>query len=200
MSSNILTAKVKITGVRPIMWHKFGPESLPLEKQEKVGVPGNNPEEWKKIFLATKEGELYVRGDYIFSCLRDAARYTKKGRGSIQKFVAATLQVVEDRVLFGRFIPDWNSGPPDELTADPDEPVYLDIRGVRNPSTKERNVRYRVTCPAGWQCEFSLMWDVTIVSRDQMQAVCIDAGKLVGLADGRSIGFGRFEIDSFEIE
>ena len=31
-----------------------------------------------------------------------------------------------------------------------------------------------------------------------MRAVLNDAGTLVGIADGRSIGFGRFEIVRFE--
>jgi hypothetical protein len=36
-----------------------------------------------------------------------------------------------------------------------------------------------------------LLFDKTIVSRSEMEAVVIDAGKLVGLADGRSLGFER---------
>jgi hypothetical protein len=42
-----------------------------------------------------------------------------------------------------------------------------------------------------------LQWDKTIVSRGEMEAVCRDAGKLVGLGDGRSIGFGRFQVLDF---
>lgn len=197
--SNILTATVSIRGTRPILWHKFGPESLPLEKQERAGVAGNDPTEWRKTVLYTAEGQLYIEPAYVFSCLRDAARYTKKGRGSIMKFVAATLQVTDDRVLIDRFIPGFNGGLPDEMPTDPDLPVYLDVRGVRNPSTKARNVRYRVAASIGWETTFHLLWDCTIVDRGQMQAVTIDAGRLVGLADGRSIGFGRFEVVGFEI-
>jgi hypothetical protein len=201
MANNIITAKVHIRGTRPLWWHVFGPDALPLEKQEKTGVPGNDPTEWKKTVTFTKNGQLYLRGDYIFSCLRDAARYTKAGRGSIQKMVAATLQIVDERVLIeDRFIPGFNGGLPDTIPDDPDLPVYLDVRGVRNPSTKGRNIRYRVACSTGWECSFTIQWDKTIVDRGQMQAVAIDAGKLCGLADGRSIGYGRFDILSFEIE
>jgi len=181
------------------MWHKFGPESLPLEKQEKTGVAGNDPIEWQRTVLFTNEGQLYIRNDYVFGAFRDAARYTKKGRGSIQRLVAATLQVIPDRVLLDRFIPGFNGGLPDEMPTDPELPVYLDIRGVRNPSTKGRNVRYRVTASPGWRCEFTLLWDATVVSRGEMEAVAIDAGTLVGFGDGRSIGMGRFKIESFEI-
>lgn len=198
--SNIVTAEVHIRGTRPIMWHKFGPDSIPLEKQERVGVAGNDPSEWQRTVMFTDEGQLYLRPDYIFGALRDAARYTKKGRGSIQKLVAATLQVADGRILIDdRFIPGFNGGLPDEMPTNDTLPVYLDIRGVRNPSTKGRNVRYRVACSPGWTCTFRLLWDKTVVSREQMNAVSIDAGRLVGLADGRSIGFGRFEIVSFNV-
>ncbi len=75
----------------------------------------------------------------------------------------------------------------------------MDIRSVRNPSTKARNVRYRVAASAGWELSFNLLWDKTIVSTSELKAVCNDAGMLVGLADGRSIGLGRFTITSFEV-
>lgn len=196
MAKNILTAKVVIKGVRPIFWHRFGPDALPLEKQERTGVAGNDPEEWKRTVTAKEDGTLYVDSSYVFGCLRDAARHTKKGKGSIQSLVAATLQVVETFVEFDRKLPDGLNS----LTTDPTAPVYLDIRGVRNPSTKARNVRYRVAASPGWQCSFTLQWDKTIVAREQMNAVLIDAGKLVGLGNGRSIGMGRFDVVSFEIQ
>ncbi|MGB3496428.1 MAG: hypothetical protein WBA57_27120 [Elainellaceae cyanobacterium] len=61
-------------------------------------------------------------------------------------------------------------------------------------------IRYRVAVSCGWHCAFHLLWDKTIVSRREMQAIAIDAGHLVGLGDGRSIGYGRFEILQFDIE
>ncbi|GGE29123.1 hypothetical protein GCM10011571_34070 [Marinithermofilum abyssi] len=184
-------AKITIQGTRPILWHRFGPEAIPLEKKEKTGVAGNDPDEWKSTYTCTRSGQLYLDGSYVFGCLRNAAKYTKSGRGSIQNNVAATLQVEEDIILLDRFMPE-------ELIQDPEEPVYLDVRSVRNPNTKGRNVRYRVAASPGWKATFHITWDATIVSRKQMETVLIDAGKLVGLADGRNIGFGRFVIESFE--
>jgi hypothetical protein len=52
------------------------------------------------------------------------------GKGSIQKNVAATLQVVSDKILIDRFMPE-------ELTH-PNQPVYLHVSSVRNPNTKSR--------------------------------------------------------------
>jgi len=47
--------------------------------------------------------------------------------------------------------------------------------------------------------EFTLLWDKTIVSRGEMEAIVIDTGKLVGLGNGRSIGFGRFDVIAFDV-
>src|SRR4051812_26253697 len=79
-------------GRAPLLIHHFGPDALPLEKQEKDGVAGNSPNEWRKTALVTKEGQLYLKPAYAFATIRDAARHTKKGKGSIQSAVAATLQ------------------------------------------------------------------------------------------------------------
>lgn len=198
MASNLVHMTVHIAGVRPLLWHSFGPDAIPLEKQERTGVAGNDPEEWKKTVLATKDGQLYLEPSYVFGCVRDAARYTKKGKGSIQAAVSATLQVLDERVLTDRYMPSAADG--GTLTNDPDMPVYLDVRSVRNPSTKARNVRYRVAASTGWRCRFTLLFDKTIVSRAEMESVLRDAGQLVGLADGRSIGFGRFTIEHVDTD
>ena len=191
--SNIVKARVEICGKRPLLQHQFGPEALPLEKGERTGVAGNDPEEWKRTCMVTSKGQLYVRGSYIFGMLRDAARHTKKGKGSIQALMAATLLVDEEQILLDRWMP--KGGP----VVDPTQPVYIDVCGVRNPATKARNVRYRLAASAGWKATFTVLWDKTIISRDQMKAVLNDAGTLVGLADGRGVGYGRFDVTDFEV-
>ena len=192
--ANMITARVQIEGVRAILWHHFGPDALPLEKRERTGVAGNDPEEWRKTVLMTAERQLYLEPSYVFGCLRDAARYTRKGKGSIQPALTATLQIVDDRILVDRFVPE------EPLLTDPTALVYMDIRSVRNPSTKARNVRYRVAAAPGWTTRFTLLWDRTIVSQTEMRAVLHDAGQLVGLGDGRSIGYGRFTIREVDSE
>ncbi|PWV97403.1 hypothetical protein DFQ01_12146 [Paenibacillus cellulosilyticus] len=193
---SIVKAMVNIRGVRPMLMHCFTTDTISLEKKERTGVAGNDPEEWKRSFMSNADGQLFIDPSYVFGCLREAARYTKKGRGSIQSAVAASLQVLDEQVLMNRFVP---SNLMEVIHNDPTQPVYVDVRSVRNPATKGRNVRYRLAVSTGWEAAFTIMWDNTLVNRDQMHAVCIDAGALVGLADGRAIGFGRFEITSFVI-
>lgn len=192
-TGNIVKARISIVGTRPLLQHAFGPDALPLEGRERTGVAGNDPDEWKRTMLVTKTGQLYLKPDYLFSAIRDGAKHTKKGRGSIQTLVAATIQIVDSIVLLDRAVPA--DGPP---LADPTAPVYIDVAGVRNPATKARNVRYRLAASSGWKCTFTIQWDKTIVAREQMRAVVRDTGILCGLADGRSIGYGRFEVEQFE--
>lgn len=190
---NILSAKIQIEGIRPILWHAFGPWAIPLEKQERTGVAGHDPEEWRKTVLHNKDGQLCILPTYVFGCIRESSRYTKKGRATIQGPMSATLQVTDDVILLDRFMPE------EPIPIERTEPVYMDISSVRNPSTKGRNVRYRIAASAGWKTSFNILWDKTLVSRGEMESVIHDAGQLVGLGDGRSIGFGRFSVISFEV-
>jgi hypothetical protein len=193
-TNNIIKAEVQVKGVRPLLWHAFGPDAIPLEKQERTGVAGNDPEEWRKTVLYLPESrQLYLRPTYVFGCLRDGAKHTPRKRGTLQPFLSATLQVLDDLVLVDRFLPA------EPLPTEPTEQVYLDIQSVKNPATKARNVRYRVAAATGWSTSFKLMWDKTIVSRSEMESACLDAGRFVGLGDGRSVGYGRFEVAKFSI-
>jgi len=192
--SNIVTAQVTIEGTRTLLFNHFGDDAIPLEPGERTGVAGNDPEEWRKKYLATREGVLYLDPTQIFGMLRDGAMYQKKGRGSIQPMVVATLEVLDERILLNRTLPA------EPLPTDREEPVYLDVRSVKNPASKARNVRYRVAVSPGWQATFSISWDKVIVARDQMKTCVRDGGLLCGLGDGRNIGFGRFQVVSFDVK
>jgi hypothetical protein len=202
----IVAANVCIQGIKTLAIHHFGAGSLPLEKQEKTGVAGNDPEEWKRSVLLTKKRELYLPPTYFFGAIKEGGRHVKKGRGSILFDIAATLQVKDDSVKIL-----WD-GEPIELPENPevidaysmpteDLPVtYIERIGVKNPSTKARNIRYRAAVKPGWQMKFSIMWDVTIVARTQMHQAVTSTGALVGIADGRgSIGYGRFTVTDFAV-
>jgi hypothetical protein len=188
----LIIAEVKIRGNRPLLFNNFTIESIPLVKREKKGVAGNNPDEWRNSYKVTNEGQLYLNSDYIFSCLRAGAKHTPNGRGTMEPVVSATLQVITDKLLLNRFVFDEN-----ELTKDNTEEVYIDVRPVSRRGVK--NIRYRLATSAGWETSFSIMWDNTLISRNQMEAICIDAGAFAGLGDGRKIGYGRFEVIEFNV-
>lgn len=191
--SNFLSVECTIEGVRALLQHAFGPEALPLEKQEKTGVAGHDPTEWKRTCLVTREGQLFIRPDYMFSCIVNGAKYTSRKRGTLMAPMAATLQITDDVLLLDRWMP------PEPVQNAYTDPVYLDVRGARIPATKGRCVRYRLACAPGWHLTFHALFDKTIISRGEFEAVMFDAGRLVGLADGRSLGYGRFQMVDFTV-
>ena len=163
------------------------------------GVAGNNPEEWRKTVLMTPARQLYLLDTYLFSSLRDAARFIKRGR-SLQIAVASTLQVQEQNLLIqDRFVPEQPELVERGQLTESIPETYLYVEGVKNPSTGKRNIRYRVATAPGWRCQCTLLWDKTIVSRGEMEALCLTAGQFVGVGDGRAIGFGRFTVPQFEV-
>jgi hypothetical protein len=203
---SIVAAKVAISGIKTLAIHHFGPDALPLEKQEKTGVAGHDPEEWKRTVLLTKKRELFFPPTYFFGSIKEGGRHVKKGRGSIMYDVAATLQIEDDAIKI------HYDGDPIVLSETPDVidaysvpteelPVsYVERIGVKNPSTKARNIRYRVAVKPGWSMSLTIMFDPTIVARTQMGQALTAAGQLVGIADGRgSIGYGRYNVTQFEV-
>lgn len=192
---NQLQAEVVIRGIRPLLWNHLQPSESFGKRRERGGTAGNDPTEWQRNVLITDDRQLYLLPTHIFGCLRDAAKYTKRGRSSLISPIASTLQVQERRILVNRYLPEEPVRASEEI----EQEVYIFMSVVKNLATRGRNIRYRVAAAPGWQCAFTLLWDRTIVSRQEMAAVTIDAGKLVGLADGRSIGYGRFEVMRFDI-
>lgn len=191
--AKIAKATVEIRGTRPLLWDHFGPDAIPLERKERTGVAGNDPEEWRKRVLMTSGRQLYLLPDYVFACIRDGAKYTKKGRANLVTQIQATLRVIDDKVLIDRKVPK------EPIPTSTNHPVYIDVRSVRNPATKGRNVRYRVATAPTWSATFQIAWDPTIVSTSDLEKILNDAGALVGIGSGRGIGMGRFEMKSFKL-
>ncbi|MEK5203279.1 hypothetical protein NST55_18495 [Bacillus sp. FSL R10-2789] len=189
---SIIRANVKISGTRPLLFNRFTEDAIPITKQEKWGVPGNNPEEWKKTFQATPQGQLYLDPIYIFSCLRAGGKFISKGRGTLEPEVSSTLQVLDNKIFINRFLPPIN-----EITRDDKRDVYIDVRPVSRRGVK--NIRYRLAISSGWETEFSIIWEGTLINREQMRAICQDAGAYAGLGDARKVGFGRFHVTDFNI-
>jgi hypothetical protein len=67
--------------------------------------------------------QLYIKDSYVFGCLRDGARHTRRKRGTLQPYLVATLQVVEPVIpTTNRVLPPEPPPPPDE---EPDVGVFV---------------------------------------------------------------------------
>lgn len=199
--SNIARVEVTVKGTRTLLQHRFTPDAIALEKREKTGVAGNDPEEWKRTRMVQEDGRLYLPPSYIFGCLVNGAKYTKKGRGSYQPYVQAALTIEDEIILLNRKMPEeakikhFEDMVPRDLSVS----TFVFVTSVKNPNSKGRNVRYRLATRSGWQCTFIIAFDVTLVGRSIMQAIVIDSGRYCGLGDGLKIGAGRFEVVSYKV-
>ena len=189
------TAKVTIKGVRHIIFHAFREEVLTETKKAKTGTTGNNPEEWKSTVQMDENRNLFLTPLNLFGHLRDSAKFTKLGRGTFKDKVAATI-MFPDRNFY---LKDCIVPEDDKLERDESKKVFLHVCSVKNPATKGRNMRYRIAASKGWELEFEVIWDESIVSKEVMKGIIEDGGVLVGLMDGRQIGFGRYDLGSFDI-
>lgn len=180
-------ALVEVIGIKPILFHTFPIETL-TEKKSKTGE-----EEWKTTVLMNEERQLYVMNTYFINSICNGGKEIKVGRGNLSKKIASTLDIEETRIyLTDRFVPADEA-----LTKNETEAVYLDVRSVVNPMTKGRNIRYRIASKPGWHCKFTVCWDDYIASKEQVQRCVENGGAFQGVGDGRSIGFGRYELASF---
>lgn len=187
-------AHVKIKGIKPFLYHKFNIESLTNSSKPKEGTTGNNFNEWKTSFFSNGEN-LYMPSAYMFAALKNGSTNTKAGRGTIQKTFISAITLLEEKIYFNRKI--WNKWEDlewEDVPTDSSQPIYVDVRMVSNPNTKGKNVRYRLAMSAGWECSFSFEFDDSLISQAQVKKVCEDTGKLQGIADGRTLGYGRFEV------
>jgi hypothetical protein len=195
-----MKANFEIEGVKPMIFHKFNIEALTEVRKPKEGSSGNNPNEWKASFFQNDD-VIYIPGAYLFACLKNGAVNTKAGRGTIQKTWISAV-TIEDEVIYldRKLFKGWQDAEIKDVPTDPNNPVFVDIRMVSNPNTKGKNVRYRLAVSKGWKLKFTLDVDESLISKSQVEKVVQDTGKLQGLCDGRTLGYGRFQVISSNFE
>jgi hypothetical protein len=162
-------ADVTITGQSPLLMHAF--PMVPIEAIEK-----KSPEEQAELaaYRDPDTGELYVPGVNIQRGLVASAAYSKgKGRGSLQKAVAACVIISPERVSLGT------------------KTYVIDSRPVVVPATKGRVLRHRPRLDT-WSLRFTIEWDNTLITSKQMRRVVDDMGSRVGLLDFRPEKKGPF--------
>ena len=78
--SNIVRARVTVRGTRPLLQHAFGPESIALEKGEKTGVAGNDPEELNKVVANIVS---VLSDNIVVTNVKDSGNFYKTGLSSL---------------------------------------------------------------------------------------------------------------------
>jgi hypothetical protein len=172
--------EVAIKGLPPgLLMHRF-----PLEPVEGLD---KKPKEEQAEFACYRNpaGILYIPGPALQQALVAAATYSKgKGRGSLQKVVAASVFVTDGELSLNQ------------------KKYEVDSRAVVVPATGGRVVRHRPLIPE-WETSFGLMYDEVLLSEKQLRKVVDDAGSLCGLLDYRPNckgPFGRFMVTGWKLD
>jgi hypothetical protein len=174
--NGMATKKVQCTikGISALLMHAYPMQ--PIEAIEK-----KSPEEQAE-YSAYRDPDtnyLYIPGLAIQRSFVASATYSKgKGRGSLQKPVAACVIVNPERCDLG--VKDY----------------VLDSRPVVIAATKGRIVRHRPRLN-DWKVTFEIEYDDTLITETQLRRIVDDAGSRVGLLDfrpERKGPFGRFMV------
>lgn len=175
MATKIIT--VEVEGRTPLLMHRY-----PLEPEKGIDK-ATREEQAEYAAYRNVNGDLYVPSIALQRALVSGATYSKgKGRASLQKPVAACVQVTPMELLLGA------------------TKYEIDSRRVVVPSTKGAIVRHRPKI-VNWKLKFDLEYDPELISADQMRAVVDDTGSRVGLLDFRPEKkgpFGRFMVTRWD--
>jgi hypothetical protein len=172
------TIQCTIKGQSALLMHAY--PMVPIEAIEK-----KSPEEQAEYsaYRDPDTKELYIPGIAIQRSFVGAATYSKgKGRGSLQKPVAACVTVDPERCGLGT------------------KNYLIDSRPVVIAATKGRIVRHRPRLD-NWTVKFEIEYDENLITETQLRRVVDDAGLRVGLLDfrpERKGPFGRFMVVDWE--
>ena len=169
--------KATIEGISPLLMHSF--PLLPIEALEKKSV-----EEQAELSAYQDENhKLFIPGINLQRALIAGAVFSKgKGRGSLQKQVAACVMITPDRLILAN------------------QSYIVDSRPVVIPATKGRVLRHRPRFDK-WGVSFDIEYDPNLLTADQVRRILDDTGSRVGLLDfrpERKGPFGRFQVISWQ--
>lgn len=188
------SVNVKVEGVAPLMQHRFPipPDVLKQKGGKRVSGSVDYSQEWREYLYATPQGEIYQPSSHFEGALVKAAaqfKVTGKRGKSYKDLFNANVIVSPDVILHGVNVPE-------ELDADADKQLYLDVRPVI--VNRARVIRLRPTFKPGWKLEFEIQVIDDQLPAEILNDVLVLAGKTVGIGDYRP-KFGRFLVSQFEV-
>ena len=172
------TVGCTIRGMSALLMHAF--PLVPIEALDKKSIA----EQAELVAYRDPDtGELYIPGVNIQRALVAGASFSKgKGRATLQKVVAACVLVAPERCSLR--VKEYK----------------VDSRPVVIPATRGRVMRHRPRLNE-WKCAFSIEFDDTLLTEEQVRRVVDDTGSRVGVLDFRPETkgpFGRFIVVEWE--
>lgn len=183
---------VTIEGTTPLLMNRFTEEAEVKVSSGisavSIGTKGTPREQAAKKAYSDDEGNLYIPGPNIFSCLIQAGKFHKNGRAKVtttkSSLVPAGMALREVVCPLG--------------TKD----FEVDSRSVVIPATGGRIMAHRPRLD-NWSLSFSLEVDESMFSPEFVRLLVDDAGRKIGLGDfrpDRKGPFGKFVVTEWKVE
>jgi len=184
---------VQIEGVTPLLQNRFTEEAeVKISSGTSAAVKSKSKlsprEQAEKKAYADENGNLFLPGPNIFSCLIQAGTFHKIGKKSVttmkSSLIPAGISVVD-------IVCPLNT-----------KEFEVDSRSVVIPSTGGRIMCHRPRLDS-WGCTFTLDVDEEMFHPDFVREIVDDAGRKIGLGDfrpARKGPFGKFAIVGWAVE
>jgi len=151
----------------------------------------DHKEEAEKSAYRSKDGNLFIPSQAIFSTILNGSAFKKIGRFSVKSYLAGNM-----RIEPASEIPLLNK------KGKPIKDYEIDLRTVVI-QRKSRIVRARPMV-SDWTAKFTIVYNEQFITNDEIIKECLkDAGTRVGLLEYRpqlSGSYGTFEITKWEVD
>ena len=168
---------VEITGVAPLLQHRFPTEEHGENKSKKKTKVYNSKEEAEKAVYRNKKGEIYEPAEHIFSAMVKAGvKFKYEGKMTYKQIIQRGIFIEPEEIPMGKEY--------DEIDT---RPVVVQ---------RSRVVRWRPKFNK-WKLNFT----IGIINEDEIAVPVLkeilDEAGLIGIGDYRP-RFGRFMVTSFK--
>ena len=182
--------KVTITGITPLLMNRFheNNEVKVSSGLSAVSISGRGtPREQATLkAYANDDGELFIPGPNIFSCLIQAGKFHKAGKSKITTLKSSLIPA--------------GVGIMDLVCPLGTSHFEVDSRSVVIPSTGGRIMAHRPRLDE-WSLSFTVEVDTDMFDLKTVRLLLDDAGKKVGLGDfrpDRKGPFGKFTVTCWQ--
>ena len=186
-----MNIKIRIQGKTPLLMNRFT-ETAEVKVSSgtsavAVGRKGTPREQAASKAYADDDGNLYIPGPNIFSCLVAAGTFHKLGKS---KITTQRSSLIPAGMSIEEIICPLNT-----------KEFETDSRSVVIPATGGRIMCHRPRLDV-WGTEFTISVDTEMFSPEFVRILVDDAGNKIGLGDfrpARKGPFGRFVVVNWEV-
>lgn len=183
--------EIEITGVTPLLVHRFGEEAEQGKETRRIMVEKRDPrvEATKAAYIA-KDGTFYFSAFSIPNAMAAAgsSHKMKGSRKTLRFVVPSAIRMAGDAITICN-----GSGKPAK-------DFEVDSRPVTIPSTKGRIMRHRPRFDQ-WSASFTMMVNDDLLAPETAHQLLNEAGMTIGVGDFRPEKrgpFGTFRVTKFE--